>query len=204
MVRRIKIIALLLFCFIAALISCRKATLPLKDYLRYVSNPENGLVKEKKIQDFKITLSYLPAGYLAIKEIKNKELSLEEYKSVFNKYQNHHYFNLRVENITGSNSPVRKDVSGYPEYAQKLDYLSFYGQNDMKIVVNSDTVECALYHFENNYRLLPFNDIQMAFKSNQVSVSDIEFIWNDVVIGVGKVKFTIEINDYKNIPEPIL
>jgi hypothetical protein len=193
-----------LVCFFTLLCSCRKAQLTQDEYIRYISDPENGLVLEKKIQDYKITLSYLPVEYMALKELKILNEPIENYTLIKDKYKDHNYFNLRIENLTGSNSPVRKDASDYPEYAQKLDYLTFFGQNDMKMVVNSDTIDCVLYNFENNFQLLPFNDIQMAFRNTQIPDTDLEIIWNDVVTGVGRVKFTLNKKNLNNIPEPIL
>lgn len=190
------------------LFSCGKAEkLGFADYMSYVENEENGLSLVKEIADYKINVNYQPSEYLALKESigKQKQPSSEKYNSALPHYKDHYYFHMRIENKKQYNNPIMEQSDGYDEYSYILQYMSFYAQNDLKLVVGKDTFECVNYHFENNYKLLPFNDIQMAFRKPEIPTSDnLTLVWDDQVYGVGRIKIEFENENITSIPQPII
>ncbi|MCG3167824.1 MAG: hypothetical protein POELPBGB_03619 [Bacteroidia bacterium] len=197
-----------IFIFLLIILSCGKVEkLDFADYMNFIENEKSGLNMVKEIADYKIQVNYQPAEYLALKESidKEKQLSADKFSKALPHYRNHYYFRMRIENKKQYNNPIMEQSGDYDEYAYILEYMSFYAQNDLKLVAGKDTLKCVNYHFENNYKLLPFNDIQMAFKKPQTPVNEnLTLIWDDQVYGVGRIKIEFENENINNIPQPII
>lgn len=198
----------ILYCF---LISCSliffscggKSELSVSDYLGWVNNAENGLKVVKELSNYKFELFYKPVEYIAIKEQRTFDVNTKVYSERLNELSGMQYYTLRIES-QGGMEMMRTDINSEEEYSVRLQYFSDLAQYDMKLIDGHDTLNCALFHFERNYGVAPYNNIVLAFPKTKNTFNSKTLTFSDRVLGVGKVNLKIEEKDIKNIPEIIL
>ncbi|MBL1231533.1 MAG: hypothetical protein COA31_002330 [Flavobacteriales bacterium] len=182
--------------------SCTQKELNVKDYLAWVNNPENGLKVSKEIKDYKIELFYKPAEYIAINEQKTTEIDTALFFQRIKEIKDFQYYTLKIESLKGTEM-MRTNISSEHEYSQRLQYFSDLVQYDLSLEENNDTLSCQLFHFERNYGVAPYNNIVLGFpKPTQESAKTLVF--NDQMLGIGKIKLKIEKENIDNIPNIIL
>jgi len=184
------------------LFSCTQKELSVKDYLAWVNNPENGLKVSKEIKDYKIELFYKPAEYIAINEQKTTEIDTTLFYQRIKEIKDFQYYTLKIESLKGTEM-MRTNIASEHEYSQRLQYFSDLVQYDLSLEENNDTLTCQLFHFERNYGVAPYNNIVLGFpKPTQESTKTLVF--NDQILGIGKIKLKIEKENIDNIPNIIL
>lgn len=195
----IGIVAALLTCF-----SCgQESQLSVPDYLSWVNDPANGLKVAKELSDYRFELFYKPVEYIVVNEQRKWEVNPDVFTDRMEELKGMQYYTLRIESLTGSEM-MRTGISTEQEYGLRLQYFSDLAQYDMKLVDGNDTLSCALFHFERNYGIAPYNNIVLGFPKIEGSTAAKTFTFNERVLGVGKVNLKITENDINNIPELIL
>lgn len=184
------------------LFSCAQKELSVKDYLAWVNNPENGLKVSKEIKEYKIELFYKPAEYIAINEQKTTEIDTALFFQRIKEIKDFQYYTLKIESLKGTEM-MRTNIASEHEYSQRLQYFSDLVQYDLLLEENNDTLTCQLFHFERNYGVAPYNNIVLGFpKPTQENAKTLVF--NDQMLGIGKIKLKIEKDNIDNIPNIIL
>lgn len=169
-------------------------------YVQHVKNPENGLVKTKKLSDFDFELTYRPHEYIALTEAVNG-LTNETLASKKEELDDLHYLALKIKG-NGTGGLLETNATSENDYNLRLYYYSSEAQLDMHLIQEKDTMPCVLYHFERNYQLAPYNTIVMGFEPQQYDLSkSLEFVYNDRVLGLGPVRMAIDGNDLNQIPQ---
>src|SRR5690606_10624522 len=111
------------------------------------------------------------------------------------------YYTLKIESLKGTEM-MRTNIASEHEYSQRLQYFSDLVQYDLSLEENNDTLTCQLFHFERNYGVAPYNNIVLGFpKPTQESTKTLVF--NDQILGIGKIKLKIEKENIDNIPNII-
>ncbi len=84
-----------MFVLIAlSLFSCSgRTSLNVKNYLRYIEDPKNGLNKVVKTNMLEYNIQYKPSEYIAIKERKDKDQS---FNIRTNELRNTVWFNVKI------------------------------------------------------------------------------------------------------------
>ena len=184
------------------LLSCTQKELSVKDYLAWVNNPENGLKVSKEIKEYKIELFYKPVEYIAINEQKTTEIDTALFFQRIKEIKDFQYYTLKIESLKGTEM-MRTNIASEHEYSQRLQYFSDLVQYDLSLEENNDTLSCQLFHFERNYGVAPYNNIVLGFpKPTQENAKTLVF--NDQMLGIGKIKLKIEKEKIDNIPNIIL
>lgn len=186
-------------------LSCNKGGMTPSEYIRYIDNKTNGLVKDKKIGVFTVDCEYKPSAYIVIKEnykqnpkevIKNFENENIEASKMF-----HFYIRLSAEN---ENDVLKNDIQNQEEYFERLNYFSNFVQKDLYLISGSDTIDCAYTYFERNYGLSNKSTILLGFKRSEMNKSNsdqsLTLIYDDQVLGMGPVHFKFSSKDISNIP----
>src|SRR4051812_31128095 len=90
------------------------------EFYRWINDPENGLVQSKKANDLTITVKYLPAAFLAYKELKNTPgAGKREMDSLLNYYQHSRTFLMTIKPSTtteASGDVIYLGIGNYQEY----------------------------------------------------------------------------------------
>lgn len=187
--------------YMGFLSSCGPKTATPLELVSYVNNTEKGLVKSKTISDYQVVLQYMPASYTALKEFKSPKSIIDSIFIRRNKeLKNSHRFVLALKG--SDNSVLHQNTASKEEYQNRLNYYIKDAQSDFKLVDGHDTLACSLYHFERTYNLNNQNKILLSFakRPNQM-INDLQFIYTDRVLGIGKIKFYFTKKDLKNIPK---
>lgn len=185
--------------------SCSESLSP-SQYISWVNNPENGLVSNKSIGNFQFDLQYRPGPYLTLMELGNTEFSDEEYKSTLHHFDDQYQFLLRIKLNNGNNNWLDSLADNFENKEEKIKYLSFFMQDDIKLIKNNDTVDCKLYHFERNYGISPYGTFLLEFpdskKNKQENNNDgiLQILFDDFAFSDSTLIFKFFNKDINNIP----
>lgn len=191
-----KLYWIILICFF---VSCGKRNLAPDEFVRWVEDAGNGLTVSKEFDNAAFQIIYKPTDYIVAKELLNGGIKKDEIPERLKDLDGMQYFTLRIKS-TESNELLSAEASRENEYYERLEYFMDNVQNDLWLVEDKDTIPCALSHYERNYGLAPYNNFVIAFAKNNDKPNDKIFIYNDRILGTGKVMFKIKAEDINNIP----
>jgi hypothetical protein len=203
MVKKNNIIVFGLFFCLIPMMSCSpKKELGLDEYAMWIENTDNGLSIKKEIADFEFRLIYKPIDYVIAYEYKKGGLQKDSIVKRKEHLKNYQYYTLKIKSTT-DNELMRAGIQSDNEYYERLEYFTSNMQDDMVLVDGKDTLPCVLYHFERNYGVSPYNTMVMAFedkvKQNE-KTNDKLFIYDDKILGTGKIAIKINGTDIDNSP----
>lgn len=193
--------SLVLICLVS--MACNKSKLSPEEYVKWIDSDKNGLVKTKEINGYQITSKLVPAEYIAVKETyaENKKFDAPTYNKKVKELGSQYYIYMQLKPLNGNKSALRNDIGSADDYYYRIEYFNFMSEKDVYLVANTDTLKCALSNFENNYEITPFNNWQLVFeKPAKPLKEDLKFVWDDQALGIGRVRFSYDIDDINNIP----
>jgi hypothetical protein len=127
---------MLVGCVILASFSCTRS-LDRDEYVRWVSDYENGLHVSKESAPFIFDVQYQPTEYLAILDHSD----LQEGNAM-------QRYVLKVSMVDPKDNLITHSISTLAEKQQRLYYFSFLFQNDLFLEENGEELPCVLFHFE--------------------------------------------------------
>lgn len=168
-------------------------------YINWVDNPENGLISTKDIGNYSFKLQYKPVEYLVIKELKDIHPQHTEFDTLKSAYKNLNYFNFSIK---GQKDILKENIYSYDDYDRRVQYFAFKMQEDLMLVDGSDSLRPVFFHFERDYALSPELRFVLAFPPSKTrSGKDKILIFNDKILGTGRVKLGISAADLDRIPQ---
>ena len=196
-----KFISILIVCLLLGLFcGCAPSELEPRDYIQWVENPENSLIKDYTEGDLKLTCTYTPNEYAALKPKDPANLNMEELKEEVNGLNELVQFKLKFENTTSGNF-LRGNYMDQEEYNRRSMYMSFDIRYDLNLIQNSaDTVVCNMNHHERTYGNTPFETILISFPKVVDKIDEMTLVFNDRVFGFGRVKFKYPKSVLNDIP----
>jgi len=204
----IKHIGVLVF-IILVIVSCNnpeKIISPL-EFISWIDNPENDLIVEKQLNDLLYSLEYKPAEYKTIKNLEKNDFTPEQYRNYLNEFRQFLHFILKVKNLSGNNNPIIDNVSSNEEYEQRIRYLSFDFNKDIKLISCNDTIDCTHFHFERSYNVTPYSAFSLGFQlpedySDHKKLNCDYTLWiEDKLFGNGYIFLKIENKNLIKIPQ---
>ncbi|MBS1635848.1 MAG: hypothetical protein JST26_07975 [Bacteroidetes bacterium] len=186
------------------LVGCQRASLSPAEYMAWVEDKDNGMIANKDLDDFEYSLLYKPLDYVLAKEESSGILKKEQIEQRRNELGAMQYFTLK---ITAKNAKelLRAGITSEDQYYQRLEYFMSYMQNDTYLIEGKDTLPCLLFHFERNYGLAPYNTFVLGYagsKEKQIT-NDKVFVYDDKILGTGKVMMTVQAKDIEKAPNII-
>lgn len=194
---------LILFLFLgfALLQGCRPDGLSAEDYMKYVDDPSNGLIREKEVGDFIIGLQYRPAEYETIMQTGLNNLTQSAFDENLKEEKKLQFFVLRIGSADKKTDVLAQGITDQQEYYKRIEYLNAGIDKDIYLVDGTDTLSCVLHHFERTFHLAHFNTIMLAFENPHPDhIEDKTLVFDDKVFGIGRMKLTIDKKNIKNIP----
>ncbi len=175
--------------------------MPLPEFVTWVADKENELVKTKEIKDIIFNTAYMPGEVMAYMELKNKEYSQSQFKEISEHYSAMSYFNFRIELKEGSGEVLKYNLSSAGQYNERLNYMAFNMQKDIYLVQNSDTLYPGLFHYERIFEVAPYATAMLAF-DNEKFKKDEEFtiVYNDRLFNKGLIKFNYRPKQLIDLP----
>lgn len=192
-------------CLLSVLLltSCGKEMLAPKEYVSYIRTEKNGLLVSKSIGGFEFSLLYKPCEYIALMQDKDEHMAKATLDEKIKPMKGMQYYTFTIKTESGQEL-MREGISADNEYYERLDYIVSYMQNDLSLIDGKDTLPCALFHYERNYNVAPQNNFVLGFeipKGTADKAADKTLVFNDQILGIGKLMLTINGNDITNIPQ---
>jgi len=169
-------------------------------YIEYVENPENGLRKTVETPLYSYTLQYQPAEYATLLEARELKPSTQLISEGREKRSGLQYFVFKIQSkdgqdITRAGNPTEEEVQ------QRDYYFSTIMNEDFKLVEAGDTLNCAIWHFERNYGLAPYNNVVVTFENRNMGAVNRIFVYKDPFQGGAPVTFNIQSEDLAELPQ---
>lgn len=201
-VNRIFFVLMLVVC------SCSNSpTLEPDELKSWVMNPDNGLLKEKEIYPFRISLLYKPTSFVVLHELKIAP-EAKEFQQLVKEQSAYYHFTLRIDSKDRKEEFLKTGIKDNGEYYERLQYFTGLIQKDVSIITDNDTLPCVFAHLERLYHMASYGDLHLVFpvskKDNKNStdmVGSLSFIYEDYILGVGPLKFTYDTETINQIPQ---
>jgi hypothetical protein len=183
------------------LTACTQGPLAPARYTAWIADPDHGLVTRKLFNDVALELRYRPLPQIALQELGD-DLDQDGLEKVVRERSGAHYFDLRFHAVHGG-EVLAASAASQDDFYHRLYHFTTEVENDLLLVAGTDTIPCALAHFERTYGAVPYNDLVISFIDDAATTErdDLQFIYDDRVFGLGRVSFTIRRKDIEAIPE---
>jgi hypothetical protein len=188
-----KYLVLALFITCAA---CNKP-LPPDQYLKWVSDQEHGLHREKVIGDISLDVQYEPYEYMLIKQ---GEYNSGVQKKLSKAKDDLLYFKLKLSANDRKSDIFKYNVSSEQELYQRLYYFSYKFQEDVHLESGGKIIPCKLFHFERSYDLTSERSFLLAFDNKNIN-EDITLVIEPRELETGPVKIKFDKEDFQSIPQ---
>jgi hypothetical protein len=197
-----KAIKCILYSFILLnLLSCGNENLIPSDYVTWVNNSENGLLKKKTIPPLTVEALYKPLAYIIANEQRSNDISKEIYQARIEELGTLQYYTLKLGIIDEKLDVTNYEVTNNAQQQERLNYLSFSMQNDIKLIEGKDTLPCKVFHFERSYDLSSSRTFVLAFERTKSTNNQSKTLILDLpYFKTGPIKLNYKTSDLEAIP----
>lgn len=177
-----------------------------KEYFNYLSNPANGLVKEKKLNGIRMRVVYLPPEYLAFQTIDNEYHSRKYKDSVCKSFENSVTFIFTIGPGDNENFDItRVGVYSYEEFAGRIQQMAFEIGRWMSLTIGDEELKPSIAKIENINALERSRNFIVVFNSEKIKLSNKEikkicYTFSDELFDTGTSKFVFNLSDIKEVP----
>jgi hypothetical protein len=190
------------------LASCQDKIESMKSLYGFINDPDNGLIKTKTIEGIKLTVKYLPAEFLALRETRELETKNKgTYDSLLNVYKKSHTFMLSIasQEDTVSNDPMYEGLRDYNEYRERAISMNFNMSDYVSIRTTTQEFAPVLSSMENTYSLRGQRNIYLVFTDESGSGelmrdNQIDFVFNDDIFQTGINHFVFQQENLQRLP----
>lgn len=190
--------------------SCSPSDLAYKDYLLYLNNPDNGLIKERQANDIVLKLKYLPIDYLVHQDLKKDGIVETEIRdSLEEVYGNSLTFLLNISPKSGKqgrndNSVMFKGIDGIESYKNRAIQMNFSMSEFLSLRNKNGEIAPVLCNMENTYDVSTSRSIYVVFSKEMVDrelkKEDWEFVYEDQLFETGIHVFSFDKDDIAQAP----
>jgi len=192
---------MVLFLFI----SCGTSIKSEKELLKWINNPKNGLVKRSTVNNFTLTMKYMPPAYLAFNEmVKDGHDKPEKFKEYLEIFKRSRTFLMSIENKTGSDASTY-DVYTMGDYKQRIEQLNFNMKKAFVLKTSSKKeFSPVLTTLENLYEIGNKKLIYMVFSDAENEILESETIdirFEDTFLDTGISHFLFQTENLDKLPK---
>ncbi|MBO9703619.1 MAG: hypothetical protein J7604_25670 [Sporocytophaga sp.] len=200
------------FLLLPLLISCSKSKISnFTEYMKWINNPEHGLVKEKYVSGLKISVKYLPPDFLAHKELKRMESRVETTKdSLVNLYSKSKTFLITIapDEREGEKKGdlMLTGISNYREYKERVFDLNFNLEEYVELIAGKEVYEPVLSGMINGYDLTNKKEFYLVFSEKQGQQGldqskEMDLVFDDEFFNSGRTHFLFKQEHLASIPQ---
>jgi len=177
--------------------SCGEKELAPLEYMKWVQNPENGLLIKEQMKNYNFTLQYQPLTYTVINELQQENLEEEILKEAIATREGLQYFTFKM--ATTSNKAIFSGNKNLTDSTRH--YLNYEIQKDFCLLETGDTLPCKLFHFENTNGMTPYDTFVLGFESSINVNNDKTFLFKANVLDLDWIAIKIEGMAINSIPK---
>lgn len=170
-----------------------------QDLLEHSEKNEQ-LNQKKNMGNFSYELKYLSADVMALKELRGETGTPADYNEVKSHYSDLLYFSLGIRNSTFSSELLRYQLTSKEQYKDRINYCSFYIQNDLFLVNGTDSLPCALVQYERTFNVSNGLKFTMAFSKPEKLSGSFTIVFYDNLFKNGIIKMTFKSSDITDAP----
>lgn len=187
--------------------NCQHDLKDMKSVYGWINDPDHGMVKTKTVEGIKITVKYLPAEFLALKEAREGHADRQTYDSLLKVYTASHTFLLSIASTEkgGEQDPMYQDLENYSEYKERALTMNFDMNEYVSIKTSTQEFRPVLTSMENTYSLKGQRNIYMVFTDETAETElmkddELDFVFNDEIFQTGVNHFIFNQNDLRSMP----
>ncbi len=174
------------------------------DYLNRVDRSVGTYVQERSFGDFKVKMKYKSPSYMATAQLlRSTNAQKTDFKELVESYKTSSNYVLQFENMTGGDL-MKKIATSDQKYQELVNYLAFGIQEDLFLCTTTDTIPCSFAHFERNFDVAPFTNIDIGFKHDYHSLLDQDnwsILFNAERFAIGPLYFRFEAAELNENPK---
>jgi hypothetical protein len=196
-------------CLLLGLSSCTN-TVSFSEYLSYLGNPENGMVKETKVNGLAMRMKYLPTEYFVERELNDyasNEITPILVDSLTGEYNNSltFMFTIGPDVEAGKDFDVtRVNLENYEEYEERMDILNFQLGQQLRLNFDGNALAPSIVQMENTYGLKKETNFLVVFNLPVAKIEqqdqEMSVVYNDQVFYTGVNKFTFSTEQLRERP----
>jgi hypothetical protein len=177
-------------------LSCGERELTPLEYVKWVENPENGLVVKKQMGNYNFLLQYQPIAYNVLNELQKEEVEAAVLQKEIESKEGLQYLTIKMSTI--QKKPI---FSGKNLTDSIRSYLNYQIKKDFYLLEGGDTLPCQLFHYENTNGMTPYDAFVLGFKPSQTKLNDKKFLFKANIIDVEQVEMEIKNSAIQSIPK---
>ncbi|MCF6361702.1 MAG: hypothetical protein L3J29_13200 [Cyclobacteriaceae bacterium] len=188
------------------LTSCSNGISSPNELMHWVNNPDQGLIKTKLINGFKLTVKYLPPQYLAWQDIKGEQYAKNTYDSILNGYTKFRTFLLTIapDEEHSQADIMFYDVINKVDYKKRVQDLNFNIASYISLHTKSGELFPVLHTLENTYELAKHKSIYLVFADNEnikdlLTSEKLDFKFSDTLFDTGISHFVFHKADFDTV-----
>ncbi len=193
-----------LFVVSCLLVSCGESVPQNPDeYLAMINDPVSGMVQEKTVNDVDLRVAYMPATFLAWRDVEHGS---ESYDEALDHYRSGMNFVLHIDTEQSGQDIMGKNLAGFDEYNERVMLLNF----EIKNYVRLETADTVLYPvlgtMENTYGLMTGRKLIVVFAASPEILlknhDHFDIVFDDPVFGTGINRFHYTTSTILHAPTP--
>ena len=203
-------ILLLLLSVIFLTVSCTQKPVSYEEYIKWMSDPENGMVKTHAANGLELKVKLLPKEYQVYQELKNdKNNSSAKRDSLLNYYSKSLTFLMTIgpdENKKNAPDVMMNGVSNYEEFAQKAMTMNFDMAQYITLKTDAGDFKPVLANMENVYGLSKSRNIILVFAPSVekdtafLHSTQFDLVYEDELFKVGINHFVFKADEIEKRP----
>lgn len=186
-----------LFLTLVLIASCNTSINSRQEFYDYLNNSQNGFVKSKEVNSFRIKVKYLPIEYLII---KNSEHS-SEVEKVRQEYNNSLTFVFTIESIDKDQNVIDYGMSDSKSLNERFKYLNFHLDDHITLSINDQWFKPVLFHVENTGELNGEFRAYVVFSDIDMEADNLYFLFEDTFFDTGISQFVFEKQHLNQLPD---
>ncbi len=191
------------YLFVLLLLGCAKWGQYTEAELKaYLGDPDNGVVREKKVGTVKVSAQYRPTDLLVAQELRSTDTTPEEISRLKDRYGPYHYFILNM--VSQDDHVLDMSKVGYPAFSDLLQTLAFrMDQYAYLTTSEKDTIPVADFIFPRMYGSMKSTALLFSFSREGMKRRNYEWIelnMKEFGLRTGPMKFRFKRSSLDAIP----
>ncbi len=166
----------------------------------YVTDIDNGLIKEKKVGDINISVVYRPTDLLVMQDLGKKKADTASINKFRKKYGDYAYFILSVSK--NNKEALYQTGKGMGAFSENVQNLAFRMDQFVTMTTSErDTIPVADFIYPRLYGISSATQVMFVFSNEKIKTSEwVNFNLRDFGLDMGRNNFRFASEDIRQVP----